>query len=146
MAIIPGVPGVSAHILVDGFPLVEYTDEDDAADEEEDGELFNKVTKYVECVSGANFSVSYDFRDHIHPPAAECIVSYIYMDALFSDGSTYRLNRRPRHGHRNQQHVRCNFKQTFQGARALADGLWIEKPFRFAEIKTSSFVTSVART
>ncbi|KAF2849037.1 hypothetical protein T440DRAFT_534572 [Plenodomus tracheiphilus IPT5] len=43
-------PGIQAHVIVNGEPLVEFDDEDDEG-------VSNKVFKYIECQSGAEFAI-----------------------------------------------------------------------------------------
>jgi hypothetical protein len=54
MAIFPGIPGLSAEVVVDGEPLREYAD--DEADKEQQPRT---VTKYVQVDADALFGVRY---------------------------------------------------------------------------------------
>jgi hypothetical protein len=60
MAVHDDCPGLTVEILVDGKPLEEY------AYEEED-ELPNTTTRYVECRSGTEFAINTNFKAPFAP-------------------------------------------------------------------------------
>jgi hypothetical protein len=70
MAVHDDCPGLTVEILVDGKPLEEY------AYEEED-ELPNTTTRYVECRSGTEFAIKTNFKA---PFAPMDILLVIWLD------------------------------------------------------------------
>jgi hypothetical protein len=61
MAIHPNFPGLSAEVVVDSNPLMEYRDEDNKAGEQSDA-----ITKYVQVTSDTNFGVCYTIPKGLH--------------------------------------------------------------------------------
>lgn len=63
MAILPRCPGLEVHILVHGQKLVEHRDE------HEEGETPNRLVRYVEAVSGAEFHIQFKIKQDVSLPA-----------------------------------------------------------------------------
>jgi len=75
MAIIPGVQGLKASIIVDGDALTEYTDEDEEIDDPR-----KETTVYVESQVGKTFSVQWVFEQDFVYASDNAIVCRLYLD------------------------------------------------------------------
>ena len=118
MAVMPNFPGVIARILVNGVPLIEHIDEED-----DEATSPSNVIRYVECASGAKFSIQYSIASTVH--AQYTIKVEILLDGKWADSAVHFCERRTPH------------PTTFHGARSEENGVWLEKAFQFAELVTS---------
>ncbi|CBX92062.1 hypothetical protein LEMA_P047680.1 [Plenodomus lingam JN3] len=76
MAVTKAHPGVKAHIIVNGTRLVEFDDDDAEAGD-------NRVSKYVECQSGAEFEV----LCKVSRPWPRCdLALHVYCDGKWAAG------------------------------------------------------------
>lgn len=122
------IPKVKVDILVDDVPLQQYEDE------EEDQGSPDKVTKYVEAKSGAEFVVCYKFEE---TPQYDVRVD-VHLDGKYADNKLALLG-----NFRNS-----TYQQTMDGAKLIdAEGRWTLAKFSFADLKIgSSPSTENART
>jgi hypothetical protein len=121
MAVLTGVPGLEVQVIVNGAPLQEHINPDEETS-------LNKVVRYIECASGAEFSVRYNF-DHAFVQYYGIFV-LVRVDGKHSDSHVlerkYKLKGRD-----------------FPGVRGY-DGLkYSMRKFSFSELKTGNAMSSV---
>lgn len=121
MAIIPDVPHVSVDIVVDGRPLPEYLDKDDA-----DSISSDSTTKYVECVSGSSFGIRSDLTgmELRHLQRGHAISVGFYLDGEKVGSSIRQFPLR--------HHAVC----TRSAMHYKENGVWKERKFMFSDLVT----------
>lgn len=121
MAIIPDVPHVTVDIVVDGRPLPEYLDEDDA-----DSVSPDSITKYIESVSGSHCSIQVNLprMERRHLKRGNGVVVEYHLDGQWAAGNVYRFP------------LRANLISSVPGARRKENGTWIERKFLFTNLVT----------
>ncbi|KAK5134231.1 hypothetical protein LTR08_006774 [Meristemomyces frigidus] len=121
MAILPGAPGISCTIQVNGEDLPEY-DDDDA---EEQPAHTATTTRYIEAVTGANFEIATRFS-RTFAQRKEGVGIWFYMDGQRIRSIDYK------------SHEITNGKpRNMAKASAMEGGREGVKRFKFAELKIS---------
>lgn len=124
MAIIEAVPHVSARVIVNGTPLLEFDDDDDAGDGDNNSTA-NSITKYVEVTSGQSFSIQYRMEPAFIPKHDFCVT--IYIDGKYGDSHVHRAT--------NVVHL----TRTFEGNRESTSAGQFLRKFIFSEVTTSKY-------
>ena len=127
MAIIPNVPHVAVDILVDGKPLSEYLDEDDAK-----AVSSNSTTKYVECKSGSKFAIRTKIPGLEYRQVINSLEVVYYLDGKWVDSNVYN----------NPLMLDC--VQVQHAARYYENGNWKEREFMFADLVTSMLIAELS--
>lgn len=118
------VPGLEIALRVNLQDLKEYEDaEGEVAGQ--DGRN-NAAVRYVEAVSGANFSVEFRTDRRFTYRNADLEMS-VYLDGVFAEGQVYYA--RPTHGGHNDK--------TVSGRADTENGQFLFRRFAFADLETS---------
>jgi len=124
MVVLPGFPSIRAAIAVNGVPLTEYADEDEAVNSAK-----NEVTKYVQCEEGAHFAVQYTV-DQSYPFWAESILCQISLDGKLADSPVLDPLSRLQ-----------TPTGSMGGWRFFEHGTWKQRDFHFAKLITGESST-----
>ncbi|EME45426.1 hypothetical protein DOTSEDRAFT_71220 [Dothistroma septosporum NZE10] len=118
-------PGVQVSLRVGGVDLAEYN-----IDDEEDEEV-NTVTKYVEAVSGANFTVNFNAKVDCAPDPRDSCQMSVHLDGKYVTNIVFKMRD-------TTALARGTFEQLCEGHRstAAAGGYNLEK-FAFAALQTN---------
>lgn len=118
------LPGLEIALRVDGQDLREY----DRMEDEGAGEDSNPtvVTRYVEAISGANFSVEFRPTGAFRWPHNELELC-VHLDGVWATGKVYHP-RAATGGHSNK---------SVSGANAYENGQYVFRNFAFADLHTS---------
>ena len=124
--------GIEASVIVDGKALTEYDDEDTP---DESSDHTGEVSKYIEAVSDAEFSIgftvpkSYKFE-------ANALSFKLNLDGVWV--GTYLLRKA------KLKNLRKDWHETIAGSKAKNGEEWYLRPFKFDDIKIgeTSFYTS----
>lgn len=91
MAILPLVPGIEVSIQVDGQNLTEYEDDEiDQVPAEANASNAQRVSRYVESVTGKEFSVAMTVTHH-YLSTSPSITSEVYIDGKWMNGQVFRV-------------------------------------------------------
>lgn len=111
-------PGVWAYVNVDGVPLEEFGNEEDA---EQDDRVHTAT--YVEAAPGATFTVSVVFDDHYFPYPKDDIHCAMYLDGELVQGKLRDIK------------YKKNLVEIKERSEVLSTGTYVHK-FQFAELAT----------
>ena len=114
MAILPDVRGLRVEVHVNGAPLKEYDDDEDAPPQ--------TVSKFIESVSGAEFEIRYFFEPPF--PTIHGVKAEIRLDGKLMRGSLHQ-----KHELIDSRGHRCD------GATSHLGGQAFTSRFNFAELK-----------
>ena len=115
--------GVEASVVIDGKALIEYDDEDTADD---GSDHTSEVSKYIEAVSDAEFSIgitvpkSYSFK-------ADALSFRLSLDGVRVDSSLCRKAK--------LKSLRKDWHDTIAGSKVKNGNEWYLRPFKFNDIK-----------
>lgn len=128
MAILPNCPGLEVNVLIQGQKAVEYHDE------HEEGRTPNRVVRYIEAVSGADFGVRFELKQDVAIQKQQFqFKAEAYIDGAHVDGvcipdrcfvyeGGYRIS-----------------KYTFTGVKHTIGSEQYKRPFKFSEVQTGEF-------
>ena len=123
--------GIEVSVVIDGKALTEYDDEDIA---DEDSDYTSKVSRYVEAVSDAEFSISitvpqsYEF-------AADAIALRLSLDGVWVKIALCRRAKLKR--------LRGDWHSNIAGSDVKNGEEWYLRPFRFDDIKIGKTVLHI---
>ena len=114
---------IEASVIIDGNALTEYDDEDTL---DESSEHTSEVSKYIEAVSGAEFSIgltvpkSYNFR-------GDALSFKTSLDGVYVESTFCREAK--------LKNLREDWHKTVAGSEVKNGTQWYLRPFKFGDIK-----------
>lgn len=126
------VPGIKVTLQIGGADAVEYAPDQDAADE--DPATCPTITKYVECIDNAPFSVKVAVtEDYNWSHKNHDLCYYLYIDGTYVDGSIASSN------DRIARNIGFNDHQTifkgFDTPDTTRGGQWTRRQFKFSSVQ-----------
>ena len=114
---------IEASVVIDGKALTEYDDEDTP---DESSDHTSEVSKYIEAVSDAEFSISITVPKS-YKIEANALCFDLSLDGFW--GRTYLLRKAKLKSKREDWHT------TIAGSKVKNSEGWYLRPFKFADVK-----------
>lgn len=115
-------PGLDVNLVIDGVAMQEH--EDQEAENEHPFSNHKTVTRYVQAVSGANFSVDLHMQQHF-PYKHHDIAVRLLLDGAVAKQPIIEKGR-----------LQSRFTHKFKGIEKLINGQWQLNRFAFADLRT----------